>query len=219
MLTITPHLSHGGLAAASRRTLLQALGAGALAASPLARLVEETDARKKRRKGRRKKQRKKADSPTPNLRSAATCPGPATTSFDLGPQVRSAQSFASGLSGDLVRAELVIDHFAIEAGEYFLRLAPLLDGLPTEASLATSRVDDRALPAGESVVVFTFNQPARVTAGVSYALVLARSGGGAYTWRGVLGGCPGRAFIANGLTAPFEPSDTTDFLFTAFVRE
>jgi hypothetical protein len=129
-----------------------------------------------------------------------------------------AQSFTSGLTGDLVRAELVMDHFAIEDGEYFLRLAPLLDGLPADGSLAAARVNDRTLPDGESLVTFSFDQPARVTAGVSYALVLARSGGGEYTWRGVLGGCPGRAFVANGLTAPFDPSDETDFLFTTFVR-
>ncbi|MFN8662247.1 MAG: hypothetical protein U0075_10175 [Thermomicrobiales bacterium] len=55
---------------------------------------------------------------------------------------------------DLIRADLTLDHFSISDGEYFLRVANLVDGHPTEQALATARVDDRTLPGGQSIVSF-----------------------------------------------------------------
>lgn len=204
-------------AAASRRSLMRALTAGAFVISPFSLLLDQAEARRSRKKSRRKKKRG-GQPPVPQVRADATCPGPAQTGFKFGPHIRVAQSFTAGLTGDLVHADLVMIQVADNDGEYLLRLAPLLDGVPTDVALATARVDDRRLPDGETVVTLTFNQPARVTAGDSYALVLARVGEGEYTWRGRSGGCPGRTLIANGLTAPFEPIDADDFLFTTFVR-
>jgi hypothetical protein len=206
----------------SRRRLLQRLAIGSASVFPLLSLGEAVDAGKGQRRQRRRKKRKKNPppvQPAPDIRADATCPAPATTGSIVASGVRVGQSFTAGFTADLVRAELVMSHFDNnEDGEYFLRLAPLLDGLPADVALATARVDDRTLPDGESVVVFTFNQAARVTAGVSYALILARAGGGQYGWSGVRGGCPGRAFVASSPTGPFEPRDDTDFLFTTFVR-
>lgn len=114
----------------------------------------------------------------------ATCPGPNVSDFSLGPNEQVAQSFAAGLTGDLVRAELPMDHITTYDGECFLRGASLVDGHPAEQVLATARIDDQNLPGGQSVVGFALDPLGRVTAGTSYALVLSRAEDGEYTWQG-----------------------------------
>jgi hypothetical protein len=211
--------------ASSRRTLVQALVGGAAIALPFLSLASNADARKTHKKQRRRKKRNKGsnDAPPPTPEPAviadAACAGFNVSGFIVGSDGRAAQSFTAGLTGDLVRADLTLDHFSISDGEYFLRVASLVDGHPTEQVLATARIDDRTLPDGQSVVSFSFDPPAPVRAGTSYALVLSRAGAGEFTWRGDFNNsCPGRSFFSDGRSDPFEPSNQHDFLFVTFVR-
>lgn len=209
----------------TRRQVLRRLAGPVISGVALLPLAEVTNADKKQKKQRRRKKRKKGgnDTPTPTpeptVIADATCPGANVSGFIIGSDGRVAQSFTAGLTGDLVRADLTIDHFSISDGEYFLRVASLVDGHPTEQVLAIARVDDRTLPDGQSVVRFSFDPPAPVRTGTSYALVLSRAGAGEFTWRGDFNNsCPGRAFFSGGRSDPFEPSNQNDFLFTTFVR-
>lgn len=205
-------------AGASRRSMLQGFAAGALAAVPLARALDETEARKNRKKSRRKKKRKNQQ-PNLQVRTDITCPGPQDDAFIVGGQALLAQSFTAGQSGALVRVDLTLDHGAASAGDFFLRLAPLVDAFPGAGVLASTQVSASAVPNGVSAVPFTFVSPAQVQAGASYALVLSRDGQDSYTWTSRLGeACGGRGFIANNSGEPFKSLNQTDFIFTTFVE-
>lgn len=209
----------------SRRRALALLAGVALAVMPGLQPPDSVGAAGSGKEHGRKRRRKKrhngnpTPAPEPNVVADAACQGLNVSGFIIGSDGRAAQSFTSGQSGDLIRADLTLDHFSISDGEYFLRVANLVDGHPSEQALATARVDDRTLPGGQSIVSFTFDPPAPVRAGNSYALVLSRAGAGEFTWRGDFNNsCPGRAFFSANVSAPFEPNNQNDFLFTTFVR-
>ena len=220
MSTLPPHFSNGVLAAASRRSLLQALGAGALAALPLAWLANDTDARKKRKKARRKKKRKNQQ-PSPQVRSDATCAGAPANATILQPQGVLAQSFTAGQTGSLVRADLTIHRLDTTSatGNLFLRLAPLVDAFPGPNALASAQVAASTVATGVSVVTFAFADPAPVKAGTSYALVLSRDGDGGIAWSNRPGSaCDGRSFLTTDISEPLEADNNHDLLFTTFVQ-
>lgn len=210
----------GALANASRRSLLQTLGAGALAVSPLAWLVDDTEARKKRKKSRRKKKRKNQQ-PISQVRADATCSGPQTNATILFPEGLVAQSFTAGQTGLLVRAELELQHqqVAKATGTLFLRLAPLVDAFPGTDALASAEVAASSVQQGINRVSFAFPVPATVRAGTSYALVLSRDGDGDIAWSNPAGApCPGRSFVTTNITEPLEPRNNLDLIYTTFVR-
>lgn len=219
MITLPPHSWNGILATTSRRSLIQALGAGALAASPLAWLVDGTDARKKRKKSRRKKKRK-IQQPAPQVRADATCPGPLTNGTILSSGGALAQSFTAGQTGLLVRADLEVELLqTFTTGNLFLRLAPLVDAFPGPNALASAQVAASAVPTGRSVSSFTFADPALVKAGTSYALVLSSDGDGRIAWSNRTGtACDGRSFQAADNAEPLEADDRFHLLFTTFVQ-
>ncbi|MFN8665229.1 MAG: choice-of-anchor R domain-containing protein [Thermomicrobiales bacterium] len=198
---------------------MQTIATGILSALPLSLLEDETEARKKGKKSRRKKKRKGQQPSAPAVRADATCPLPQDDAFIVGSLARLAQSFTAGVSGDLVRVELGVDNRQGSSNNYLVRLAPLVDGLPGEAVLATAEVAAAVLPASITTASFTFSSPARVVAGTSYTLVLAVDGQDNFSWISRTGtACGGRGFLANGLSAPFEPRNELDFVFTTFVQ-
>jgi hypothetical protein len=205
-------------ASRSRRMILHSLAGGAGTALTLAALGEDVTARKRRKRKRRKKSSRKRK---PSVRSDAFCPGPETNGFFLLPQGMLAQSFTAGQTGLLVRATLLLGHFeeASATGNLFLRLAPLVDAFPGAADLATAQVPASSVAFGTSEITFTFTEPAQVKAGTSYALVLSRDGTGSISWSNRSDDpCDGRSFFAALNTAPLEPINNLDYIFTTFVQ-
>ena len=205
-------------AASSRRRLMQALTVGALGAPLSTRFDIEAEARKRRRKSRRKKKRN-PQLPEPQVRADAACPLPQNQIFVVGSLARLAQSFTAGTTGELVRVNLALANPNGGSNNYLLRVASLVDGLPGADVLATAQVNASSAQAGVTEVTFSFASPAGVVAGTSYALVLAVDGIDNFSWVSRSGAtCAGRAFLADGLSAPFEPRNDQDFVFTTFVR-
>jgi hypothetical protein len=198
---------------------LKRLAGVALAALPALRQSDAVDAARSGKKKRRRKKKRKNPQPGPQVRADATCPLPQDQASTVGSLARLAQSFTAGIAGDLVRVDLGLDHPGDSKNSYLLRVAPLVDGLPSDSSLATAQVNAASVPAGVSQVTFSFASPARMVAGTSYALVLAVDGIDNFTWVSRFGTvCNGRAFLADGLSALFEPRNDRDFVFTTFVR-
>jgi hypothetical protein len=206
----------------SRRGVLRRLAGAAVAGLAVASLGNDSNAGKEHKKRRRRKRRKNnrdPAQPTPEIRSDATCAPPEDNAFAIGPLARLSQSFAAGLTGDLVRVDLGIDNRFGSSGSYLVRLVPFVNGLPVDTTLATTTVAATALPASITRATFTFSQPARVVAGDSYALVLSTDGDTDFSWTSRTGAaCAGRAFVANGVSAAFEPRSDLDFVFTTFVQ-
>jgi hypothetical protein len=212
----------------SRRSLVQALVGGAAITLPLLSLASTADAHKQQKNQRRRKKRKQIQqppvtpvTPAPSVRADATCPGPKTNAFILFPDSVLAQSFTAGQTGLLVRAELEIEHpDPISAtGNLFLRLAPLVDAFPEPDALASAQVAASSVATGISVITFTFADPAPVTAGTSYALVMTRDGDGVIAWSTRSGAdCDGRSFTAEVTSDPLTPRNEFDLIFTTFVQ-
>lgn len=204
----------------SRRRLLRMLSGGALSGLTPFALSEHGGSVKKRKKHQRRKQRRNTrQPPEPQVRATASCPLPEDRFFIFGPTARLAQTFTANTSGNLVRVDLGIDSQLGSDSNYLLRLAPLTDGIPTEAALATAQARAAGISPGVSLVSFTLATPARVVAGTSYALILAVDGDEKFSWASRLGTvCGGRAFVADGIATPFEPRNDRDFVFTTFVQ-
>jgi hypothetical protein len=209
-------------AATSRRGVLTTLGGGLLAAGPLT-LTGVSEAKKKRNhKGRRKNHRKRND--RTETRVDAICPaGPDDNGglSSLDGNNRFAQAFTALTSGPLIRAELLIFQVSGEFGDFILQIGTVdAFGVPTNDVLASTSVAGTGVPAGESTIAFSFANPAIVSAGEQYALILTRPGSDGLHWQGHFGDtCGGRSFFSNDQTAPFEPNDVDDdFIFATFVQ-
>jgi hypothetical protein len=203
--------------APSRRGVFAAIAGGLFASLPFGLGTPGVEAKGK--KGRKGKSKNKKKPRGPQLRADATCPGPSEPILVVGSLARLAQTFTAETSGPLVKAELDLEHRAEDSGEYILRLSPVDGaGVPTDEVLAAALVSADGLPGGVSTVTFTFHDPASVEAVVQYALVLVRFAG-KFGWAGRDGdACVGRAFLSDGLSAPFELRTDQDFVFTTFVR-
>jgi hypothetical protein len=208
--------------APSRRGVLATLASGLFAGLPFALSNAGIEAKGggKRRKRKKNKKNKKRKERGPQTRVDAACPGPRDNAFIVGSLARLAQTFTAGVSGQLVKAELGINHGLDSRGEYILRLSPVDgDGVPTDEVLAAAFVPEGDVATGDSTVTFTFLDPATVEANTQYALVLVRMGPGNFSWLSRAGDvCLGRGFLSDGLSAQFEPREGQDFVFTAFVR-
>jgi hypothetical protein len=136
----------------------------------------------------------------------ATCPSEGTQVFIAGGRARMAQTFTALASGQLVSAQLDIDHDASTVGDYILRLSPVDgDGVPTNDVLAATVAPSGRVPGGISSVAFTFPTPFAVMAGTKYALVLARPGQENFSWIKRGGDvCLGQGFGSESATAPFK---------------
>lgn len=179
-----------------------------------------------RKKGKRKKKRKHKNNKDkkPKTRVDAVCSrgGGRGGILVLNAETsRIAQTFTAGGSGSLVRAELLIDKEAQTFGDYVVQLGTVDDfGVPTDEVLASTSVGNPAVPDGESTVTFTFAKPASVTAGVQYALILARPGTTKFSWSGSRGDpCAGRAFTSGDVGEPFRSVDSElDLTYATFIR-
>jgi hypothetical protein len=196
----------------SRRAVLAGIGGAGLSASG------EISARKRGRRKRHKKRRQQnGNGPA---RVGATCPAPSDTNLGgFSGENRLAQTFTAVASGQLLRAELLVQKFAESTGDYVLRISPVDDaGFPSNEVLDAAIVIDSRVPDGESTVTFLFAGAASLTAGTAYALVLTRPGGeGNFAWSGHEDTCDGQAFASIDQEAPFVATDI-DLVFTAFVR-
>ncbi len=171
--------------------------------------------------GKRKKNRNDKKAKT---RADASCPGPSGDGVGLSiafADVRLAQTFTAFRSGRLLQTALQIDKSEGSFGDYVLQLGAVdTFGVPTNEVLAATTVANGSVPVGETLVPFTFAQPAAVVAGKQYALVLTRPGSDRLFWRGHFGdSCGGRSFNSGNLTVPFKgASIDLDLIFTTFVR-
>jgi hypothetical protein len=197
----------------SRRALLAGLAGGMLTAD-----LVGTEAKKRKSKNNKKKRKR----PTLQTKVDATCPGPGTNSLgDSNGNIRLAQTFTARATGELVQVELDIEKGAGTVGDFVLRLAPVADdGFPTNTTLEEATVNNFTVPEGDTTITFVFDEPERVEAGMSYALVLTRPNGGEFHWNTRSdNGCEGEAFGSVDQTSPFIiPFDGSDFIFTNFVR-
>ncbi len=199
----------------SRRGLMAALAGGLLAVRSLANGGNDAEARKQRKRRKKRQNRKKT-------RIVASCPGTGTFGLrgDDG-NVRIAQTFAPARSGQLVRADLLISADEGTAGAFFLRLSPVdAAGAPTNDVLAETSLATAGVPDGNTSSSFVFGAPARVGAGITYALTVTRPGGDRFTWHGEVDAtCDGQSFFSSDQTTPFDPNlGVNDLTFTALVR-
>jgi hypothetical protein len=202
-------------AAASRRSVFGVLTAGLLAAGPLVRLVDDSEARK------RGKRRKKRQDRKPNIREDASCSGSFQSNLFADGSPRFAQTFRANATGPLVSVELLVIKTPGTVGDWVLRLAPVdASGFPTNEVLAETSVLDEQVPDDESVVTFTFSEPATVRARGPYALVVTRPDATSLGLGGQLDAdCAIQAFTSPDQTSAFDQDRPDfDFIFTAFVR-
>ena len=205
-------------AATPRRTVLA--GLAGLAASALAITPDGLAAKK----GRKRKKRKHRDGPrdVPQTLEDAQCLQPNNgVAVESEPDGRIAQTFTAIRGGELVRADLLLTLPTSSPDDVVLHLAPLdAFGFPTNQVLAATSLAVAPSPAGDTTTqTFTFQQPAKVVAGTTYALVLSRPELGV-TWEGHSGNaCPGRAFKSIDRTAPFtKVGFGADLIFATFIR-
>ena len=106
-------------------------------------------------------------------------------------------------------------------GDYTMSIATVDGaGVPTNSVLASTTIPESAAPGGSINVPITgtFAQPAAVTAGTTYALVISRPAAGANGLRlqGRTSGCPGSMFRSTSQTNPYTDNGA-DLVFNAFV--
>ena len=153
----------------------------------------------------------------------AHCNGPREMSFASmgGGNSRVAQTFSVGITGSLAAAAVDVTKQGT-AGDYRLDISEVDGaGVPTNTVLASTTVSDPAVPAGTSVIEGTFTNPAQVTAGQQYALVLTRPGSSGLAWgTRVDNDCPGGMYFSDTQTAPFSFLGVSyDVVFAVFVLE
>ncbi len=205
---------------ASRRQFIAALSGGVVPAASFGLAFDDAEAgkhgnRKKKRRNRKRKNRKNRTVE----RADATC-NAADEGFISGLDgSRLAQTFIAAASGQLVRAELLLEKLAGEDGDYVLRVSPLDgSGVPTNEVLAETSAPNGVVPVGQSIVSFTFRTPFSVVANTEYALVLTVPQGDRFTWDVVFGDrCQGTSFLSGSGTGPFIEGNG-DFIFTTFVK-
>lgn len=200
----------------SRRTLLAGLAAGALAITP------DGMTARKRRKQRKKRKNRGGPRDVPETLDDAQCLQPNNgVAVESEPDGRIAQTFTAIRSGELLRADLLLTVPTDSPDDFVLHLAPLdAFGFPTNQVLAATSLAAVPSPVGDATVqTFTFQQPAKVVSGTTYALVLSRPEVGV-RWEGHFGNaCPGRAFKSIDRTAPFtKVGFSADLIFATFVR-
>jgi hypothetical protein len=152
----------------------------------------------------------------------ANCPGRefSYASMSSGAS-RFAQSFTAGITGEVTSAQVDVTKQGT-AGDYRLDINEVdAAGVPTNTALASAIIPDAAVPAGDSLITGSFANPAQVSAGQEYALIVTRP---TSSWLqvGTRAGndCPGRLFFSNTQAGAFGPLGAgDDLIFAVFVRE
>jgi hypothetical protein len=130
---------------------------------------------------------------------------------------RLAQTFITQPGGAVTTAQADVAKFGTSA-DWIMQINEVDgSGTPTNTVLASTTIPDSAVPAGDSIITGTFANPAPVSAGQRYALVVTRPGS---TGLGVglrtSGDCPGRFFTSFSQTDPFN-GQSQDMIFAVSV--
>jgi hypothetical protein len=154
---------------------------------------------------------------------AAGCPGPFENYILVGNgNFRLAQTFTPEIGGNLTTAQLEVVKPAASAGDWVIQVNAVDgSGAPANTVLATTTVPNASVPDGQSTLQATFANPATVTAGVEYALVMSRPGGAQHRWNAREGNdCPGALFFSGSQTGPFQSASFPGFdgIFAVFVE-
>ncbi len=214
-------LEQAPTAPTSRRGLLAVASSGLLAAWQLANGATTSEAKKKRNRKRKQKSNRKKNDRTVTRVDAVCAELTDDGSIGMGEGRLLAQTFTALNSGQLVRAELLIDTGSNGLGDLTLQLRDAnASGLPTDDVLAETFVASSDVPAGRSTVSFSFPNPPAVAARREYALVLSQRGPRSVVWQGQRGDtCDGQASRREPGAERFEVLfDGTDFIFTTLVR-
>lgn len=156
----------------------------------------------------------------------AGCPGPSdqTPLAPLGDR-REAQTFAAIRTGALDRVTLVVNNLSPSDPDFLVQILPTdSNGLPVNGALASTGVPRASVPAGVSTFDISFQQPAVVTAGHVYAVVISRPGANFLlpTWQIATrkpDACQGQSFYSYGADLGWMPEPTpADIIFQTYVN-
>jgi protein-disulfide isomerase len=129
------------------------------------------------------------------------------------------QSFTSGVTGTLTRAEIEIDKSGAD-NDYVVQVRSVDGaGSPTDTVLASATVPDASVPTGDSVLSASFISPASVVAGQAYAVVITGPSNLSVGYR-VADACAGTTawFSDTGTASDWDSlSGVYDLVFKVFV--
>jgi hypothetical protein len=151
----------------------------------------------------------------------ANCPGPAGSMVTTPVNGRVAQTFTAQSTGTLVEGSFVPNKASGSSGDYVIQILSLDgSGSPTNTVLATATIPNPSVPNGFSTITGTFNPPATVVAGQSYALGASRPGPSSLTVaESNTNACPGAEFTSGSLTGPWVAAPAQfDMLFAVYVQ-
>ncbi len=174
----------------------------------------------------------RADARTPRDVADERCAGDGDdrTNFvdNSGSTFRIAQTFTARNTGKLTKAQFLIIRSELAEGDYVLEIRPVSAGLPTDEVLASTTIPGSNVPEDNFTPVTitgNFANPANVTAGTEYALVLRETSGVLVARHWLMEDtdkCPGQALVSadGGATwTPFsdDPAFPVDFVFSTTV--
>jgi hypothetical protein len=149
----------------------------------------------------------------------ANCPGPFDDGTTLNANQRLAQTFTAAHTGTVVRAEVALNKLA-PGGDFTMQILDTSGGIPVNGVLGSGTVPDSSVADGPTTLSGTFSNPAPVTAGHLYALVISRPNDWFITDRHG-DPCPGQEIFSPDQTSPFEPPMGPvqyDFVYSVFVN-
>ena len=154
----------------------------------------------------------------------ANCPGPREMSFASmgGGASRFAQTFTAGITGGLTTAQVEVTKFGTP-GDYRLDVNDVdAAGAPSNTTLASATVPDAEVPPGASIITGSFANPALVSAGQQYALIVTRpTSSGLQVGTRTGNACAGQLFFSSTQTGNFNPlgPNVNDLIFATYVLE
>ena len=147
----------------------------------------------------------------PSVASAATVPDASCTvhlGFSVTPSpgdIKVAQTFTAQHTGALATAQVTVTNSAGSTpGDWRLEIAAT-DGSGLPATVLAATTVANALADGQQgAIIGSFANPAHVSAGMLYALLVSRPGSSKYGLAGEGGDpCPGQAYFQNAVGGPF----------------
>lgn len=142
-----------------------------------------------------------------------------TDLWAITPNQALAQTFTAGLSGSLTDVDA--EAFRYDgAADLTVEIRDVVDGLPGPTVLASASVAGADVPGfGENWLTISFDQPAQITAGTQYALVLSTSGTTVYGWYADgTDPYPGGGTAYSGAAIPWTLAEGYDAEFTTYVN-
>lgn len=161
----------------------------------------------------------------PSAASAATVADASCTvqlGFSVTPSpgdIKEAQTFTAGHTGVLVSAQVTVTNSAGSTpGDWRLEIAAT-DGSGLPGTILAATTVANALGDGQQgAITGSFANPAHVSAGTLYALLVSRPGSSKYGLAGEGGDpCPGQAYFQNAVGGPFLLYSSVDYGFATTV--